>query len=587
VYYYNAETKQSSWEKPAELMTEAERAAAQGSQWKEYKTAEGRVYWYHKGTKQSTWTMPDELKAAQPAAQPAAAKPAAAEVPSVEEISKAAAAAKPKDGTLRDEFGVPIRQGGAAAPSAAPGAAAAGASAAAAADAEVYVPPPEAKADFKRLLLENKVRSTWKWETAMRKVVGDARYAALKTLSARKQCFEEYQRERKAVEQQEVRRQAQDARAGLLELLDECPELQITPQLQVAAGLLGEDPRWRAVKNSQDLEYWFEDWLRHRDRREKEKRKEKQRDAEKEFRKLLEEQGPWLTSVTEWRKAQARLQGEIQARCEGLDKLACLDVFQAHVRALERKEDEERAQRREAERKEDRAARDAFHRVLVADRKAGKIDARTRWKDYRKRVEKSEEYAAVEGTKRGPRARELFEDVMDDVDAEVDRQKKGVRAYLQDHGRAVSASTDLAAFLKMLDKFRSLDKISDINRAVIHEELVERAKEKEAKEERRKRRAVEDFQDILRDTPGLSRDLEWPEALRLAAKAKYFPDVSKYLGPEELAALFAEWKGESAPADAPGGADDGKKRGRSGSAEAGPAKKARTPDDSEEEGEIV
>ena len=157
-------------------------------------------------------------------------------------------------------------------------------------------------------------------------------------------------------------------------------------------------------------------------------------------------------------------------------------MFQAHVRALERKEDEERAQRREAERKEDRAARDAFHRVLVADRKAGKIDARTRWKDYRKRVEKSEEYAAVEGTKRGPRARELFEDVMDDVDAEVDRQKKGVRAYLQDHGRAVSASTDLAAFLKMLDKFRSLDQISNINRAVIHEELVERAKEKEAKE---------------------------------------------------------------------------------------------------------
>ena len=62
------------------------------------------------------------------------------------------------------------------------------------------------------------------------------------------------------------------------------------------------------------------------------------------------------------------------------------------------------------------------------------------------------------------------------------KQKKGVRAYLQDHGRAVSASTDLAAFLKMLDKFRSLDKITDINRAIIHEELVERAKEKEAKE---------------------------------------------------------------------------------------------------------
>eukprot|EP00850_Spirogloea_muscicola_P025215 SM002471S08227 [mRNA] locus=s2471:12:1744:- [translate_table: standard] len=60
-YYYNRRTRQSSWEKPPEMMTAQERADASAI-WKEFTTPDGRKYYYNKVTKQSKWTMPDEMK---------------------------------------------------------------------------------------------------------------------------------------------------------------------------------------------------------------------------------------------------------------------------------------------------------------------------------------------------------------------------------------------------------------------------------------------------------------------------------------------------------------------------------------------
>uniref|UniRef100_A0A2P2MEM0 Pre-mRNA-processing protein 40A isoform X3 n=1 Tax=Rhizophora mucronata TaxID=61149 RepID=A0A2P2MEM0_RHIMU len=67
-YYYNKKTKQSSWEKPFELMTPIERADA-STVWKEFTTPEGKKYYYNKVTKQSMWSIPDELKLAREQAQ--------------------------------------------------------------------------------------------------------------------------------------------------------------------------------------------------------------------------------------------------------------------------------------------------------------------------------------------------------------------------------------------------------------------------------------------------------------------------------------------------------------------------------------
>ncbi|KAJ0264497.1 Pre-mRNA-processing protein 40B [Hirschfeldia incana] len=69
-YFFNKKTKQSTWEKPVELMTLFERADAK-TDWKEHSSPDGRKYYYNKVTKQSTWTMPEEMKIAREQAEKA------------------------------------------------------------------------------------------------------------------------------------------------------------------------------------------------------------------------------------------------------------------------------------------------------------------------------------------------------------------------------------------------------------------------------------------------------------------------------------------------------------------------------------
>lgn len=69
-YFFSKKTKQSTWEKPVELMTLFERADAK-TDWKEHSSPDGRKYFYNKVTKQSTWTMPEEMKIAREQAEKA------------------------------------------------------------------------------------------------------------------------------------------------------------------------------------------------------------------------------------------------------------------------------------------------------------------------------------------------------------------------------------------------------------------------------------------------------------------------------------------------------------------------------------
>lgn len=58
-YFYNTATKQSSWEKPDSLKTEAEKLLA-SCPWKEF-TDNGKSYYHNTVTKESVWTIPKVL----------------------------------------------------------------------------------------------------------------------------------------------------------------------------------------------------------------------------------------------------------------------------------------------------------------------------------------------------------------------------------------------------------------------------------------------------------------------------------------------------------------------------------------------
>lgn len=262
-YYYNTETKQSTWEKPDDLKTPAEQLLSK-CPWKEYKSDSGKPYYYNSQTKESRWAKPKELEdleamikaeenstkpedstpatsapaaaaeatntttTATTAAETAAAvtattaTSAATAAPEAESAAASSAVENESTGTATAEeqgqaTSAPAaqEQSGETAANAADDskqeASADGASKKEDDDAQpvkktyTWNTKEEAKQAFKELLKEKRVPSNASWEQAMKMIINDPRYSALAKLSEKKQAFNAYKVQTEKEEKEEAR----------------------------------------------------------------------------------------------------------------------------------------------------------------------------------------------------------------------------------------------------------------------------------------------------------------------------------------------------------------------------------------------
>ncbi|MCO5602361.1 hypothetical protein L7F22_056492 [Adiantum nelumboides] len=95
----------------------------------------------------------------------------------------------------------------------------------AAEESTVYATKAEAKNAFKELLEAVGVESNWTWEQAMRLIINDKRYGALKNLGERKQTFYDFLAQKKKQETEERRTKLKKARDDFMSMLQESKEL--------------------------------------------------------------------------------------------------------------------------------------------------------------------------------------------------------------------------------------------------------------------------------------------------------------------------------------------------------------------------
>ncbi|PSC74832.1 pre-mRNA-processing 40A [Micractinium conductrix] len=543
-YYYNNRTKQSSWEKPEELKTPQERAAAAAaaapataapaaapagaaSSWKEHTAPDGRKYYHNRMTKESRWTMPDEMKVALglPTGGPAAGAPGAAP-------AAAAAAGKPAEAgkPAAEAQVVKLEANGAGAASwlqtgATPH----------------YATTAEAKDAFKQLLGDAGIVSGMSWDETMRLIVGDRRYGALKTLGEKKAAFNEWVQQRKREEAEEARQRRMQAKEGFYALLDDCDDLKGSsgrPKFSRARDLLELDPRWQAVDSSKEREELFEDWVDEKERADKEARKAELKRKRGAFKDLLE-RSSFVQSDTSWRKAQDRLVGEPEY--DSLVKVDRLEVFEEHMKELERKEREAKETAKEERRRAERQNRDAFRVLLGKHRAEGIINAATRWREYLPIIKEEEAYVAVEKNASGSRPKELFQDVLEEMEAEYGQQREKLKAAVKERGIEVGQGSALDAFKEALGGGEQLEGVSETSIKLYHDELVGRAKEEAYRAEKKARRAREDFLYMLKHTRGLKAETTWEEAVELCKGEPEWGDVGS---DEERQKLWEEFVGK-------------------------------------------
>ncbi|PNT57402.2 hypothetical protein POPTR_001G289800v4 [Populus trichocarpa] len=612
-FYYNKRTRQSSWEKPYELLTPIERADA-STDWKEFKSPDGRKYYYNKVTKQSKWEIPEELKLARARVENTSTMEKQSEVftnshastsvpqsadktPSIVDASTAqgapsspvlvipvAAAGNSQSQLASESSTLPVMSSSmttnadevqtieipvADVPKSAEVTATAvntitapmnnfsdqdkpsSADEAPAQDKEeaekevvidekvnnvpleekavnheplLYADKLEAKNLFKALLESANVGSEWTWDQAMRVIINDKRYGALKTLGERKQAFNEFLGQKRKQEAEERRIKQKKAREEFKNMLEESKELTASIRLSKAVTLFENDERFKAVERERDRKDLIETYLQELEEKERAKAQEQRKRNIMEYRQFLES-CEFIKASTQWRKVQDRL--EADERCSRLEKIDRIEIFQDYLHDLEKEEEEQRKIHKEELRKAERKNRDEFRKLLEEHVAAGTLTAKTNWRDYHLKVKDLPAYVAVASNNSGSTPKDLFEDVAEELQKQYHEDKTRIKDVVKLKKVPLASTWTLEDLKVAIIEDVGSPHISDVNLKMVFDELLERAREKEEKEARKRKRLEDDFLILLQSIKDITASSKWESCKEIFDGSREYSSIGE------------------------------------------------------------
>ncbi|CAL0316327.1 unnamed protein product [Lupinus luteus] len=393
----------------------------------------------------------------------------------------------------------------------------------------------EAKDTFKALLESVNVGSDWTWDRTMRVIINDKRYGALKTLGERKQAFNEFLNQRKKQEVEERRMKQKKAREDFKKMLEESTELTSSTRWSKAVPIFENDERFKAVERDRDRRDIYDSFMEEFVIKERARAQAERKQNSMEFRKFLES-CDFIKASTQWRKVQDRL--EADERCSRLEKIDRLEIFQDYLLDLAKEEEEQKKIQKEELRKTERKNRDEFRKLMEEHIAAGVLTAKTNWRDYHSKVKDLPAYVAAASNTSGSIPKDLFEDVAEELEKQYNEEKSRVKDAVKLAKITLSSTWNLEAFKSALSKDISSPPISEINLKLVFDELLERAREKEEKEAKKRKRHADDYFHLLCSTKDISASSKWEDYKPLIEDSQEFRSI----GDESLCkGLFEEY----------------------------------------------
>ncbi|KAM6268716.1 pre-mRNA-processing factor 40 homolog A isoform 1-T1 [Porphyrio hochstetteri] len=551
-YYYNTETKQSTWEKPDDLKTPAEQLLSK-CPWKEYKSDSGKPYYYNSQTKESRWAKPKELEdleamikaeenstkpeesttttsapaaaaeatntpstattAAEPAAAVAATATSAAPGASEAETAAAASAAENEStGTATAEeqgqaTSAPAaqEQSGEAAANAADDSSKQDASADAVKKEDDDSQPvkktytwntkEEAKQAFKELLKEKRVPSNASWEQAMKMIINDPRYSALAKLSEKKQAFNAYKVQTEKEEKEEARSKYKEAKESFQRFLENHEKMTSTTRYKKAEQMFGEMEVWNAISERDRLEI-YEDVLFFLSKKEKEQAKQLRKRNWEALKNILDNMAN-VTYCTTWSEAQQYLMDNPtfaeDEELQNMDKEDALICFEEHIRALEKEEEEEKQKSLLRERRRQRKNRESFQLFLDELHEHGQLHSMSSWMELYPTISSDIRFTNMLGQpvfSSGSTALDLFKFYVEDLKARYHDEKKIIKDILKDKGFVVEVNTSFEDFVTVISSTKRATTLDAGNIKLAFNSLLEKAEAREREREKEEARKM-------------------------------------------------------------------------------------------------
>ncbi|PKK28674.1 PRP40 pre-mRNA processing factor 40 homolog A, transcript variant X3 [Columba livia] len=559
-YYYNTETKQSTWEKPDDLKTPAEQLLSK-CPWKEYKSDSGKPYYYNSQTKESRWAKPKELedleamiKAEENSIKPEESTPATTAAPEAE--SAAAASGTETEATGATAAEEPGQATAAPAAQEQSGEAAAGAAddsskQEAAADAAskkedddaqpvkktyTWNTKEEAKQAFKELLKEKRVPSNASWEQAMKMIINDPRYSALAKLSEKKQAFNAYKVQTEKEEKEEARSKYKEAKESFQRFLENHEKMTSTTRYKKAEQMFGEMEVWNAISERDRLEI-YEDVLFFLSKKEKEQAKQLRKRNWEALKNILDNMAN-VTYCTTWSEAQQYLMDNPtfaeDEELQNMDKEDALICFEEHIRALEKEEEEEKQKSLLRERRRQRKNRESFQLFLDELHEHGQLHSMSSWMELYPTISSDIRFTNMLGQpvfSSGSTALDLFKFYVEDLKARYHDEKKIIKDILKDKGFVVEVNTSFEDFVTVISSTKRATTLDAGNIKLAFNSLLEKAeareREREKEEARKMKRKESAFKSMLKQaTPPIELDAVWEDIRDRFVKEPAFEDIT-------------------------------------------------------------
>ncbi|CAI4228888.1 unnamed protein product [Auanema sp. JU1783] len=500
VYYYNKQTKESTWTKPDELKTAQERATS-SSVWKEYRTPDGKPYYYNSTTKETTWIKPEDFD------DGSERKDEAKEETEMEKAMKATLAAmlasssgKPQeeDTTESDEQSLKRRQ------------------------CEVF-----------RDLLRDKYRdgritATGSWEQTVKHIQNDPRFRILSKVSEKKQLFNAWKVQKQKEERDEKRLAIKKAKEDLEKSLQENSKMKPSLKYGKAREIFSKDPVWQAVPD-EDRQEIFRDVQNFIVRKQDDQEKTVRKRNIKALAEILDSMDQ-ITYKTTWPQAQRLLienpQFAEDVTLQSMDKEDALIVFEEHIRTAEKEHENEKSIEDRRIKRQERKVRENFQTFLQELHRNGEITSMSLWSSLYPTIAADARFDAML-TQTGSTPLDLFKFYVEELKEQYGQDRRVIKGILSDLGKTVTVQTSFEDFGTWVTSDEKGAAVDHGNMKLCYNSLIEKAeskeKEVEREESRKKKRLESEFRSLIRAViPVMEPDTEWAVVKPKLEKEKAF-----------------------------------------------------------------
>ncbi|CZT22731.1 related to U1 snRNP protein [Ramularia collo-cygni] len=517
-YYWHKVTKETTWAKPEGFVDEpatpapaAALAASNPAAWTETKTADGRSYYYNRVSRETSWEKPEGFQAPQierPAPDFVAGGGGGAGFGgrdynnSDRQLSRrdnrdAGLPQKPsfdgpRGGGDRWE-GRDSRQEGAGFRGPMP----------------IKTEEPEfnnleqAEEAFFKTLKRHNVRHDMEWHEAVRLVVRERDYRAIKDPADRRKAFDKYCRELREQEKGKEKERRERLRVDFRKMLSTHDEIKHYTRWKTARPLIEREHVFKSAGDDDERRRMFDEYIVELKKQHAEDEASRRAHAMRELNTMLK--ALVVDPDTRWTDAEDIIMNSERFVSEdtfqGLHKLDVFYAFDSHMKSLERIANDVAQKEKSSRRRHERQARDGFKQMLHEKVQEGKIKAGSKWQDVHPLVVDDERFQAYMGQP-GSDPIELFWDIVEEEERRLRSKRNDAMDVMDENRWEMVPSSSFEDFKDVMRSDPRTGSFSEDDLSMVFAKIMDKVKERIEKKkdqaERDQREAVENIRYAMR-----------------------------------------------------------------------------------------